>query len=202
MFAATPPLEAKKILFSLAASTDNQNSTDPMKLLFIDVRRAFFYAKAKRDICVRLPPEDDEPGMCGKLCKAMYGTRDAPALWENDYSQRLISEGFLQGASTPCVFIHSHYNLRLVVHGDDFTFFGDSAGLRFARKIMSKHYDVKIRGVLGPEDGDEKHIRILNRCLSWSSRASTMRPTSAMWKFWSATSNKNWLAALVSLHLV
>ena len=88
MFAATPPLEAKKILFSMAASQGKNNTADPLKLLFVVVRRAFFYARAKRDIYiyiyiyVKLPPEDDSPGQCGKLQKAMYGTRDAPALWE------------------------------------------------------------------------------------------------------------------------
>ena len=56
MFAATPPLEAKKILFSLAASQGE--SSEPLKLMFVDVKRAFFYARARRDVYVKLPPED------------------------------------------------------------------------------------------------------------------------------------------------
>ena len=48
-----------------------------MKLAFIDVKRAYFYAEAKKDIFVRLPEGDNTPGMCGKLRKSMYGTRDA-----------------------------------------------------------------------------------------------------------------------------
>ena len=47
------------------------------KLAFVDVKRAYFYAKAKKDIFIRLPEEDVEPGMCGRLLKSMYGTRDA-----------------------------------------------------------------------------------------------------------------------------
>ena len=95
----------------------------------------------------------------------MYGTRDAPALWEEEYASKLKAEGFVQGISTPCVFVHAHHNLRLVVHGDDFTFLGNVAGLNFARAAMQRHYDVKVRGCLGPEVGDDKHIRILNRLL-------------------------------------
>ena len=59
MFAATPPLEAKKLLFSRAV-TGTKNSQNPLKLLFIDVRRAYFYAKARRPVDVQLPPEDYE----------------------------------------------------------------------------------------------------------------------------------------------
>ena len=40
-----------------------------LKLAFIDVRRAYFYAKAKKDIFVKPPEEDNEPGMVGKLLK-------------------------------------------------------------------------------------------------------------------------------------
>ena len=71
LFAATPPLEAKKMLFSLYASKEK------MCLDFIDVSRAYFHAKARRKLYVELPPEDAEEGMCGKLEKSMYGTRDA-----------------------------------------------------------------------------------------------------------------------------
>ena len=48
-----------------------------MKIDFIDVRRAYFHAKARREVYVSLPPEDWEEGKCGRLQKAMYGTRDA-----------------------------------------------------------------------------------------------------------------------------
>ena len=49
LFAATVPLEAKKVLFSLFASMPE------MRLDFIDVVRAYFHAKARRDACVDLP---------------------------------------------------------------------------------------------------------------------------------------------------
>ena len=55
-----------------------------MKLDFIDVRRAYFYAPSRRSVYVDLPDEDTEEGMCGKLCKRMYGTRDAAQNWEKN----------------------------------------------------------------------------------------------------------------------
>ena len=79
LFAAMPPVECKKILMSLAVTEGigwNKNSRKQKKIDIIDVRRAYFHAKARREIYVDLPPEDHSPGMCGRLLKAMYGTRD------------------------------------------------------------------------------------------------------------------------------
>ncbi len=71
LFAATPPLEAKKMLFSLWASVPG------VCLDFRDVVRAYFRAEARRRVCVELSNEDFEEGTCGLLKKAMHGTRDA-----------------------------------------------------------------------------------------------------------------------------
>ena len=65
---------------------------------FIDVRRAYFHARARRDVYVELPEEDKEPGMCGKLQKSMYGTRDAAQNWEDCYVEFITSLGFRRGS--------------------------------------------------------------------------------------------------------
>ena len=77
IFAGTPPLEAMKILFSMAA-TERGNRV----LGFIDIKKAHVYAKAIREVYIDLPPGDEEPGMCGKLNYTLYGTRDAAQGWE------------------------------------------------------------------------------------------------------------------------
>jgi hypothetical protein len=41
-----------------------------MKLEFIDVRRAYFHAKARRSVFAELPQDDAEEGMCGELQKS------------------------------------------------------------------------------------------------------------------------------------
>ena len=56
LFAATPPLEVKKMLFSLWASVPG------MRLDFGDVARAYFHAKARRKVYVELSKEDFEEG--------------------------------------------------------------------------------------------------------------------------------------------
>ena len=64
---------------------------------FIDVKRAYFHAKSRRNVFVTLPEEDHEDGMCGELLKSMYGTRDAAQNWESAYTELLESIGFITG---------------------------------------------------------------------------------------------------------
>ena len=85
IFAATPPLEATRILLAIAAQESPWNDPDPITVTVADVSRAHFYAKATRDVFVRLPEEDpraQEQGLCGKLLRTWYGTLDAAKEWE------------------------------------------------------------------------------------------------------------------------
>ena len=47
-------------------------------------KRAFLYGDMPRDVYVEIPSDDDRarPWLVGKLQKAMYGTQDAPAVWQ------------------------------------------------------------------------------------------------------------------------
>ena len=77
LFAATPPLESKKMLFSWAVTEGigfmKGNKKRGMKLDFIDARRAYFHAEARRQVFVELCEEDAVKGCVGnwsKLCMA------------------------------------------------------------------------------------------------------------------------------------
>ena len=85
-------------------------------LMVQDVRKAYFYAPAIRDVYVELPPEQAQPGMCAKLHKSLYGTRDAALNWSQAYSEVFEGMGFVKGRSSPCSFYHELW-IRLVVHG-------------------------------------------------------------------------------------
>ena len=107
LFAATPPLEAVKMLLSSAVTEGigySVNKMKGMKIEFIDVRRAYYHADAVREVYIALPQGDEEEGMCGKLVKSLQGTRDAAQNWEAAYSEVLLAQGVIQGKSTPCLF--------------------------------------------------------------------------------------------------
>ena len=92
LFAATPPLEALKIILSLI-TTANKGEI----IMINDISRAFFHAPAKRRVYVHLPNEDKNGGdeeLCGRLYYSMYGTRDAAETWLDAYSKPLIDIGF------------------------------------------------------------------------------------------------------------
>ena len=172
LFAATPPLEAKKILMSLAVTEgvgyQRGNKEKGQKLDFIDVRRAYFHAPARRLVYVKLPPEEEKEGTCGRLLKALYGTRDAAQNWEHAYIDFMKESGFANGAASPCVFYHRERNIRAVVHGDDFTILGQERQLDWFRERIAAKFEVKFRGRLGPAATDDKAIRILNRVVTWT----------------------------------
>ena len=68
LYAATPPLEAKKYLISCAASQLGVPQSKQKRLSFIDIKKAYFNAPAKRDLFVDLPGEFLEPGGKGNVC--------------------------------------------------------------------------------------------------------------------------------------
>ena len=108
LFAATPPLEDKKMLLSWAVIEGigfKEGLKDKgMNVDCIDVRRAYFHARARGRVFVRLPEEDHEGGMCRLLVKAMYGTRDAAQNWEHEYIELMANSGFVKSRATPCMF--------------------------------------------------------------------------------------------------
>ena len=49
LFAATPPLEVFKAILSWVASSQDGDQEDPICLLYVAVRRAYFHAKVKSE---------------------------------------------------------------------------------------------------------------------------------------------------------
>ena len=162
-YAATPPLESKRLLFSQWA-TERKRDGRHLKISCVDIRKAYFNGKPNRSLYVRLPPELGLPrNVLGKLVRCMYGTRDAGAIWETCYVDCLVGMGFAQGLGSPCCFYHSEWKISVVVHGDDFTALGTDESLDKYEAGLKKSFECKLRGRLGVEAHDAKEIRLLNR---------------------------------------
>ena len=167
LFAAMPPIEGLRMLISHVMSRKGQVGC-PLKLMFIDISKAYLHADVIRDdIYVDLPLEMGIPHKCGRLRKALYGTREAAKCWEVEYCKTLAAMGFKRGRCNPCMFLHASRDLRVLVHGDDFTVSGCDADLHWLAELFQSKYKTKVRGILGPEDHDMKAITILNRILEW-----------------------------------
>eukprot|EP00434_Breviolum_minutum_P042976 symbB.v1.2.038276.t1/scaffold5896.1/size48089/1 len=167
LFSSTPPLEAMRLLCSLWSSQQVSRNGQRLKLGLWDISRAHFYGTPKRTIYIELPDEDKTPGKeeCGLLTKSMYGTQDAPAIWQAHYTGILESAGFKRGRSNASVFYREADGVRVVVHGDDFLALGDRTGLDELDALLRRSYELKRLGTLGDEEGDDKEVHFLNRLI-------------------------------------
>ena len=170
LFADMPPLEAKRMLFRMAKVDEWKDGRKRnLKALIIDVRKAHLNAVCDEEVYVQVPPESElaQPGKCGRLRRWLYGMRPAAQGWQNEYSKKLVGEGFVIGRASKVVFYHESWGVRGVVHGDDFTFVGEKAELIKVKQLMQKWYDVKVRGLMGEDPGDDHEMTLLNRELTW-----------------------------------
>mgnify|MGYP002214505433 CR=1 FL=1 len=198
MFAAMPPLEAKKLLFRMAAGVRGwrrRRRAAEIKLMFIDVRKAHLNAVCEEEAWGELPEEFWQWGRYAKLRRWLYGMRKAAAGWEEEYAKIFEKEGYRRGIGAPTVFHNKEAETRLVVHGDDFTFSGPRKELERIRRKMKEWYEIKDRGIIGSGNDEIKEVTILGGCcggrrtdwnmkptlstfrISWRRRGSEMSPT-------------------------
>ena len=129
-FACTPPLEAVKFLISEAMTKRVSRSNRPLKLSFIDVKKAHLCGEVLRELYVELPLEANEPpDIVWRLQRAMYGTRDAAAAWERGWTRTLNSVGFESAVSNPALLHSEKLDAFMVAHLDDFITLGDDEAL-------------------------------------------------------------------------
>ena len=168
LYAATPPSECLCLLLRQLAS-------DPTKqLMYADVSQAYFYAKAVRPIYVQLPAEVFEEGDEGnrsELVMSMLETRDAAVKWPAECTAILLTNEFVQGQHSPCLFRHPVTGVSIMVHGNGFIAVGNTKGLLAARKTLDK-YQLKVK-VLGKGEDCAQEVRILNKVIRRTDEGSS-----------------------------
>ena len=82
--------------------------------------------------------------------------RTAASKWEKEYSNTLEMVCFCPGRATVVASYHAEREVRIVVHGDDFVVEGRQSDLEWVRDVLAAKYILKVRGILGPEQGDQK----------------------------------------------
>ena len=165
LFAATPPLEALRLLLSDAATTEKGQGEKVVMLN--DVARAFFEAPMKRQVCVELPAEALSDGetaaeIVGFLQLSLYGTRDAAANFQEEVRKFMQRAGFAQSRYSPQVYWHQARGLKTLVHGDDFVTVGHQESVHWLRGMMGKRFEIKSH-VIGHGCDELREHRILGR---------------------------------------
>ena len=164
LYAPTPPGECLRLMLSRLASDRR------LKLLYADVSRAYFYAKAVRPVYVKLPDEDreaGEEGKCGRLLMSMYGTRDAAVNWSAEYTATLEKDGYTRGVANSCLFYNKDLDVTVMVHGDDFIAVGLESQIDKTKDTLQDKYKLKTEK-LGAGKADKKEVRILNKVVRYT----------------------------------
>ena len=169
LFAATPPLEALRLLISEAATVKKGKVKGDKVIMVNDVARAFFEAPMRRTVCVELPAEalteaEREQGVVGLLQMSLYGTRDAAANFQEEVRKVMIELGFRQSRFSPSIYYHPQYDLMTLVHGDDFITAGGRAECQWMRRRLERRFEIKSK-VIGAGAGESQEERVLNRVI-------------------------------------
>ena len=152
LFSATSPLEGVKLVILEAASCNQKGTV----LLVIDVRTAYFYAKARRRVRGR-------PGsrQCGLLRKSLYGTLDAAQNWEEI--------GLRRGQASKCLYSDELRRISASVYGDDVTIKASREDAEWLIRKFKERYEIKTQ-MIGEAADLDRQLQVLNRTVRWSSK--------------------------------
>ena len=173
VFSATPPLEAVRMLASLAMSIKGpiaQHDPDnDIVIGFLDISRAHPHVEMKRELYSELPPEHPENSKAkvGRLRRHLHGVRDAGQNFELKVQEVSERAGAKRGVHHPCVFSMVERGLHYLHHGDDFAIVGTRSEVKWISEQIGQTFIVKDRGTLGPRHWDKKVMTILHRVLRW-----------------------------------
>ena len=104
-----PGLMAMRTVISRAMTTCVNGAR--RAIMLADVKTAFLYSDARRSLYVELPPGDPKAASgryVGKLERAMYGTRDAPMIWQDPSSSLLRRRGSSRGGAGDLGIMHEY----------------------------------------------------------------------------------------------
>ena len=84
-----------------------------------------------------------QKGYMGMLEKAMYGTRDAPQVWQEEVRTTMEELGFDECVTQPGIYHHAGRGVQVISHVDDFLCVGDTTELEWFRDSLSRKFDIK-----------------------------------------------------------
>ena len=112
-----------------------------------------------------LPEGHEQVGKLARLCRSMYGTRDAASIWGDTWSEVLKDGSMKVGTACPAFFCGHDEDLKGLCHGDDFCVVARQKQLQTFGKVLEKRFEVKQTGHIGFGVNDENELKIFNRTI-------------------------------------
>jgi hypothetical protein len=138
VFAPVARLDSVRALIAVAAHMGWQ-------VHHIDVKLAFLNGDLKEEVYVEQPPgftSTDEKAKVFRLCKALYGLRQAPRAWNVKLDATLKQLSFESSLSEHALYMHGKGQTRIIlgVYVDDLIITGADAEeiAKFKREMMDK----------------------------------------------------------------
>ncbi|KAI7958341.1 hypothetical protein MJO29_006558 [Puccinia striiformis f. sp. tritici] len=149
-FAPTPTFSSLRILLAMA-------SRFKWPVASFNIKSAFLHSDIDYDVYIRPPPGVEvSPGCVLKLCKALYGTRQASRCWWLHLKSKLASIGFTPNLEDQSTYIYkSGQDMAFLwVHVDDGLFTTSSKTLMESLKkrldsVLDLKWDQKLSSIVG-----------------------------------------------------
>jgi hypothetical protein len=132
-YAATLAARSFRIAIALAARFN-------LEIRQFDVKNAFLNALRGEDqdpIFCEMPPGYMKQDIALLLRKALYGLRDSPLLWFEEFSTFLAQLGLIQSSEEPCLYYNKARSVLIIVYVDDFLVFYHNNDKIEAEEIIS-----------------------------------------------------------------
>ena len=97
LYAAMPPIEAKRMIFRMAVELNKQEPAMRYKLMFMDVKKAHLNGRLQDNEFAYVYLPEEAGGGVARLRRWLYGMRPAAKAWEEDYARNLRDAGFERG---------------------------------------------------------------------------------------------------------
>ena len=162
-------MEALRYIIHEAATVDRIKSKHAKIVMINDVARAFFEAKATRQVCVELPTEglteeDKKRDVVGILNMSLYGTRDAATNWQKEVAKEMTTWGFERGKYNPCLYRHKGLDIITLIHGDDFVSVGTRESIHQFKENLASRFEIKTT-IIGDAPNENSEGRVLGRVI-------------------------------------
>ena len=137
------------------------------EIMFLDASRAHCQADATSEMATEVPPEDQVTGQdfVGELLKSLCGTRNAAHNLERKWQSLRIEMNFEIGTWSPAIASCRERDVCGFVHGNHFILENQFSGVEGIS--AQREADSQKKSILGPDDGDDKTVTILNRLVTW-----------------------------------
>lgn len=171
---ATPPIDALRLLLSLAATGYTPRGAR-RRIMINDVARPYFDAPSLSPTFVEIYGEDFEEGgedRCGELRVSMYGTRPAAHNGKKCYTELPEKAGFKVTRASICIMRNDEKDKDSLVNGDDFVSVGDESELLWLQKVLEPKFETSTI-VMGPGPDNSKEAQVLNRIITAIDRGFT-----------------------------